>query len=328
MNETDQSIPLDQIQTDTLPDEFAADTSNFEPAAMSGQPENNLSEADVTETENNGLIFGKFKSMEEAQKSYKEAERAITRAALLEKELQQYQQLSEQYEQDALARDKGYSDRLDLALDHDLKQHELDNYAMAAKYTLPPAQQLKVLKMIDQCRVNCSKDDFSKIRSFFSPEVAALAAEDAVLFKNARQSEYDVLRAQNKQIRHHRKLAQFRNKFGDWSDSPLKEELLAQAMEVTDGNIDLFKMKDFIDAVETEAIRKFQAGNAARRQNAEIQNSLLEPANTNTRNKNKKWLTRDEYYDLTPEQEAEKYDLIVEQILLEKQGLLPPQLTK
>ena len=43
--------------------------------------------------------------------------------------------------------------------------------------------------------------------------------------------------------------------------------------------------------------------------------------------KRKKWLSKEEFYKLTPQQETEQYDLIVEQIKLEKQGLLPRMLT-
>ena len=63
-------------------------------------------------------------------------------------------------------------------------------------------------------------------------------------------------------------------------------------------------------------------------QNSAAQEGLQTPLNNNARVKTKKWLTKKEYYALSPEEEAEKYDLIVEQVLLEKQGKLPRMLTK
>ena len=326
MSETIQSTPLTNDENDIFTEEKFSDTSVDEPENFVSENEESAVEADV-KTDGNGLIFGKFKSLDEAEKGYKEAERAITRAANLEKEMQAYQQLFGQYEQDAIARGKGYADRLDMALDHDVRQHELDDYVLAASYMLPPEQKLQVTALINQCRQTGSPADMAHIRRYFSPEIISLAAEDVALYKNARRQDYEQMRHQDKSIRYTRKLKAFEDHSGNWIDSPLKKELLEQAVEISDGKVDLDALKEVVDAVEISAIRKYQAAQDFRRQNAEAQDSLREPGGGNVRNKNKKWLTKEAFYKLTPQQEAEKYDLIVEQVLLEKEGKLPKMLT-
>ena len=73
---------------------------------------------------------------------------------------------------------------------------------------------------------------------------------------------------------------------------------------------------------------KYLKNNNATQENILVQNSLIEPSGLNIpKSKRKKWLTKEEFYTLTPKEEAEKYDLIVEQVKLEKQGLLPRMLT-
>ena len=68
--------------------------------------------------------------------------------------------------------------------------------------------------------------------------------------------------------------------------------------------------------------------NNAIHENNLVQNSLIEPSDYGVpKSKRKKWLTKEEYYKLSPKEEAEKYDLIVEQVKLEKQGKLPRMLT-
>lgn len=330
METTDKSTPSNTEVTDTSGDVSLCDTSVSEPQEEAPEPENALDEADITDeqAEDNELIFGKFKTMEEACKGYKEAERAITKAADLEKQLDQYKYLSENFEKDGIARRQGYADRLDMALTSDVRKHELDNYALAAGYTLSPQEQLKVSELISRCRNGGSEADFANLRRCFSPEVVALASEDAALYKNSRQGEYDAVRAEEKDIRYNRKISEFRNSNAQWVDSPLKEELIKQAMDATDGKVDLFALKELIDAVAAEAVKKYQADNDMKHQNSAAQEGLQTPLNNNARVKTKKWLTKKEYYALSPEEEAEKYDLIVEQVLLEKQGKLPRMLTK
>ncbi len=330
METTDKSTPSNTEVTDTSNDVSLCETSVSEQQEEALEPENTLDEADITDesAEDNELIFGKFKTMEEARKGYKEAERAITKAADLEKQLEQYKYLSENFEKDGIARRQGYADRLDMALTSDVRKHELDNYALAAGYTLSPQEQLKVSELISRCRNGGSEADFANLRRCFSPEVVALASEDAALYKNSRQGEYDAVRAEEKNIRYNRKISEFRNSNAQWVDSPLKEELIKQAMDATDGKVDLFALKELTDAVAAEAVKKYQADNDMKHQNSAAQEGLQTPLNNNARVKTKKWLTKKEYYALSPEEEAEKYDLIVEQVLLEKQGKLPRMLTK
>ena len=105
MSEIIQSTPLTDEDNKFFEEEKFSDTSVAEPEKSTSETEDFEVEADV-KTDGNSLIFGKFKSMDEAEKGYKEAERAITRAANLEKEMKAYQQLFGQYEQDAVARGK------------------------------------------------------------------------------------------------------------------------------------------------------------------------------------------------------------------------------
>ena len=330
MELTDKSTPSNTEVADTLNDISSGDTSVSEPQEEALEPANNLNEADVTDEQNkdNNLIFGKFKTMEEACKGYKEAERAITKAADLEKQLEQFKYLSEMYEQDGIARRQGYDNRIDMALTSDVRMHELDNYALAAGYVLSPQEQINVSEIINRCRNGGSDADFADLRRYFPPEVVALAAEDAAIYKNSRQDVYNAMHEEEKNIRNNRKISEFRNANAQWVDSPLKEELITQAMDITDGNVDLFALKELADAVAAEAVKKYQSEHEMQYQNSMAQESLLTPLDDNKRVKTKKWLTKEEFYDLTPEEEAEKYDLIVEQVLLEKQGKLPRMLTR
>ncbi len=327
MNDTDKSTPLSDNIKDTLSFIETDDNSSFdEPEAINDEPE--ILEDKADKTENNELIFGKFKTMEEAHKSYKEAEKAITKSAELEKQLRLYQEEAQIYERENLAKQNGFSDYMQMALADDVWTHELDNYALAAMHGLPPQQRLEVSSLIERCRNLRSQSDMALLRLQFSPEVVAAVSQDTALFKNFISEEYKTMDNRDKQVRYNRKLGDFNRLNASWLDSDIKRNLFNQALEVSDGNVDLFVLKDLVESIENEAVNKYRKKKNIQDENSLMQNSLLEPNNdTNPKIKRKKWLTKEEYYKLTPKEEAEKYDLIVEQVKLEKQGKLPRMLT-
>ena len=327
MNNTEKSTPLSDIEDDTLSFINAEDNllSN-EPEALNDEPETVEDEAD--KTENNGLIFGKFKTMEEAHKSYKEAEKAITKSAELEKQLRLYREEAEVYEREKLAKQNGFSDYMQMALEDDVWQHELDGYAIVATHTLAPQQRLLINDLIDKFRYSKSVTDMALLRRQFSPEIVAEISKDVALFKHSRSEEYEAMDNRDRNIRYNRKLGEFTRLNTSWLDSDIKKDLFNQALEISNGNVDLFILKDLIDSLENEAVNKYRKKKNIYQENSQIQNTLLEPTGDQTpKSKKKKWLTKEDFYKLTPQQETEKYELIAEQIKLEKQGVLPRMLT-
>ena len=166
------------------------------------------------------------------------------------------------------------------------------------------------------------------LRRFFTPEIVAKVSQDTVIFKNSRAEEYQKMSINDKNLRYNRKLDEFRQVNTKWFDSSVKKDLVAQALEISDGNVDLLGLKDLVERIEQDAINRYRKDKSTQQENIQMQNSLIEPNGNNMpKTKKKKWLTKDEYYKLTPKEEAEKYDLIVEQVHLEKQGILPRMLT-
>lgn len=330
MTELEQSIPLSEYENVPADLENMSDTSEVsEPEMVLAADTDVEDEADVSEKldENNGLIFGKFKTMEDAYKGYKEAERSITKAAELEKELQLLRNQAVKYEENAIARENGYADRYAMALEHDVLEHEIKDYALAASRLLKPEQQLEIRKHIDKCMMNPSKESISKLRNYFPSEIVALVSGDSAVFKGFRKAEYEDMRSQDRQINFERKLKDFYQSNKAWETSSLKKEILSQALEATDGDIDLLQLKEFVDQIADEAVKSYQKQAQIRDENAKAQESLSGLLTPAPFSKGKKWLTKEDYYKLTPQEERDKYNLILEQIDLEKRGLLPRSLT-
>lgn len=277
---------------------------------------------------NDELIFGRFKTMDEALQGFRQAEAAAAKAKDFERQLQAYKDRAQALEEDAAARDKGFTDRIEMALKEEVRQKELDDYLLAGSHLLHPRRYLALSKLINHCRGKCTRDDLNKIRRFFSPEVIALVSEDAALYKHVKQFEYENMREQEKAVRFNRQIEEFKKASGGWADSEFNNGLISQAVELSDGRVDLAELKKVIEQIEADAVKKYQTDASIQKENAAVQDQLYAAGGSKTRPGGKKWLTREEYYKLTPEQEAEKYDQIVEQIKLENKGLLPRMLTK
>ena len=324
MNNSYKSTPLSADIKDTS--SFVDNLPVNEEKIINDEPE--ILEDKADKKENNELIFGKFKTIDEAYKSYKEAEKAITKSAELEKQLRLYQEESQIYEREKLAKQNGFSDYMQMALADDVWQRELDNYTLAAMHNLTPQQRLEVGALINKCRLSKSQSDMAMLRRQFSPEIVAAIAQDTALFKDFRSQKYQEMNDQDRMLRYNRKIGEFSRLNTSWLDSDIKRNLFNQALEISDGNVDLFVLKDLIDNIENEAVNKYRKKKNIQQENSQMQNTLLEPTSDgNPKMKRKKWLSKEEFYKLTPQQETEQYDLIVEQIKLEKQGLLPRMLT-
>lgn len=274
------------------------------------------------------LIFGKFKTMEEAFEAYQKAEKSEVELEELKKKILQYEKEFAKYEEEAIARSQGYTDRLEMALEDDLRQHELNNYALAARHLMQLPEQLEVNRLISECRIKQSKENMAKLRRYFAPEIIALSATDLANYQTARQSEYESLRSEEKENRLTRKMEDFRSRNQTWLEMPERENLFLKALEFTDGRIDLDVFKEMIDAVINQSVLKSQKENTALLENTKTQESLWQPDASTSRAQKKKWLTREEYLKLTPKEEREKYNQIVEQIRLEKEGVLPKMLLR
>ena len=327
MNEIINSTPLSDKNYDTSLLQDSEDTlSKNKPENICNEPQVFEDKAEVKE--NNELIFGKFKTMEEAHKGYKEAQKAITKSAELEKQIKLYQEEAKFYEQDKLARNNGFSSHYEMALSEDVWKHEIDDYAMVATRVFSPQECLEVNKLIEKCYQSKSLDDIALLRRCFNPEIVASVSQDTAIYRNNRKSEYEQMSINDRTLRYNRKLNEFRQTNSNWIDSEVKKDLVTQALEISDGNVDLHGLKKLIERIEENAIDKYQKNKKVQQENIQMQNSLIEPVGDNLpKVKKKKWLTKEEYYKLSQKEEAEKYDLIVEQVKLEKQGLLPRILT-
>ena len=321
----------DMIENDTS-DVETLDTSNTsnEPEVDTKEPDTQTDGAENTDTNpSEQLIFGKYKNIEEAEKGYKEAEKSFNRVAELEKQLKAYHDAEEKAreQREIEARNAGYSDAYEQDVKYEIANHEFKRYCEAMETTLTGDAYNKAYAALSHYQQTGNKQYLDLAKSYFSPAVISQIAGDVALFGDKAINDYRMQKAIETQNVSKARLEEFARANTDWIGVKERQEALGLLIELSNGNVDFGKAKTIIDALENVAIASYEKKQKEIAENKGVQESLLTPQTTGTSSTGKKWLTREDYNRMTPEQEKANYDLIVEQINLENQGKLPRALT-
>lgn len=320
-NETDTS------NVDTL-DTSVAST---EPEVSNNEPEAQTNEAENTDTNptSEQLIFGKYKNIEEAEKGYKEAERSFSRVAELEKQLKAYQEAENnaREQREIEARKAGYADANEQEVKYDIANHEFKRYCEALETTLSGEAYTKAYKYLEAYQKTGNTQYLDAAKECFSPAVISKIAGDVALYGEKALGDYRAKKMAESQNESKARLEEFAKANTDWIGVKERQDALGLLIELSGGNVDFGKAKSIIDALESVAVTAYEKKQKEIAENKGVQDSLLTPQTGGVSNSGKKWLTKEDFYKMTPEQEKANYDLIAEQINLENEGKLPRQLT-
>ena len=322
----DESTPLEGDVEDTSLDVQTTDTTNDVPAEQTTEPETKQEEAESQTQEQ--LIFGKYKTIEEAEKGYKEASRSITKVAELEKQLNEYRQRDEKALQDKEERAKslGFNNADEQAIDFDVKSHEFDLYVQALETTLTGDAYNKVYQALLNYQQTLNPKALAVAKAYFDTDVISKIAGDVAIYRNNAYTKYASNKRASRMAEINSMVSEFAKSTGDWLNPKERQDIVGLAINITGGNIDLPKLKELVDGIEAMAVKSYQEKMKAVSENEQLTGSLTSP--TSTQNPSgEKWFTREEYMNMSEAEEKANFDKITRQIELEKQGKLPRRLT-
>ncbi len=328
---TEESTPLEPTD-DTSVETSSADTSVAEPAEVVNEPEADTSEAETSskkeESQEPQLIFGKYKDMAEAEKGYKELEKVMSQKAEVEKKLKAFEdrEVAEREQRQNEARKLGFSDEEERSVAFDVKNHEFGRYVEALDRYLSGDDYDKAYNALARYQMTLNPSELLAAKSCFPPEVISEIAGDVALFRNQKMGEYQERQRISGISRIKENLENFSAANSEWLASEERQKLVGAAIQLAGGDVDLNQVKELIDAVESYAVSSYKEKMQAEAENQKAQQSLQSPNSEDVSPKEEKWLTREEYNNLSPEQEANFANLIEKQILLEKEGKLPRRL--
>jgi hypothetical protein len=322
----DVSTPLEGDVEDTSLDVQTTDTTNDVPVEQTNEPETKQEEAE-SQTEEQ-LIFGKYKSLEEAEKGYKEASRSITKVAELEKQLNEYRQREEKalLDREERAKSLGFSNADEQALDFEVKSHEFDLYVQALETTLSGDAYNKVYQALLNYQQTLNPKALAVAKAYFDTDVISKIAGDVAIFKNNAYNKYASDKRASRMAEINSMVSEFAKSTGDWLNPKERQEIVGLAINITGGNIDLPKLKELVDSIEAMAVKSYQEKQNAVGETEQLTGSLVTPQSHQNIN-NEKWFSREEYMAMSEAEEEANYDKIARQIELEKQGKLPRRLT-
>jgi hypothetical protein len=321
---SDESTPLESDVEDTSVEVQNTDTVET-PVDTTTEPEANTNKA---ESQQEQLIFGKYKTIEDAEKGYKEAEKAITRASELEKQLKIFQEreAEERKNIEDRAKSLGFNDSEEQALDFDVKSFEFDRYVQALETQLTGDAYDKVYKALLNYQQTLNPKALQVAKAFFDTDTVSKIAGDVAIYKNEAYQKYATNKRASRMQEINFAVSEFAKQTGDWLNPKERQDIVGMAINLTNGNVDLNKVKQLIDSVEAMAVKAYQNKANAVSENEQLKESLVMPSGDGT-SKTDGWITREQYMKMSEAEEKANYDKIVRQIELEKQGKLPRRLT-
>lgn len=331
---TEETTPEETLATDTSAAENAAsDTAAITtaPETTTAEPGNIETEADKSGEEEapQQLYAGKYKSVDELEKAYKESEKFVSKAKEYEKQLKAYREAEEasKAEREAEAKRAGFSDESSRQLVYEVKNREFMQYVRALD-ALEPEARTKAQAALSRYQYTVSPKDLEAAQSFFPPMVIAAIAKDTALFEEERAKVYENERKTRSLAESKARLEAFARETGDWMNPKERQEILALAINLTGGEADLSEVKRLIDMAEKAAVDRYVAESKAAAENREMQGSLSAPAGGTPPAKGEKWLSREDFNALSDAEFDKQYDKIARQIELEKAGKLTRMLTR
>lgn len=314
-NESTPSTTVDNTSDAELTDEVnTLDNSELETETTEAETEeegNTNQEQPKTEPEKitEPLIFGKYKTLEEAEKAYKESERAIKEKAELEKRLQTYHDQEEKarLDREIEAKQQGFSDVEAKQMDFEVKNFEFMRYAEALEIGYCGEDYELAKEALARYQSSLNPHDLAEAKKYFDPEAIEKIASNTALYRNQKSTEY-CQSLQSKQVASVRgNLENFVKETADWLDVQERGAVIAEAVNLAGANVDLNKVRSLVDAIEAGAVKRFQEQQKVEMENTTQKAKLQSPTGNSVVNKE----TIKDWHDINDvdvmDQEVKKY---------------------
>lgn len=262
---TENMTPVDSGMTDNSPSEPV-----FEETATSldGEPESTDTTAgtkdtcaqEISEKKHEKLYANKYKSIEELEKGYKEAEKFVGRAAELEKQLAAYKELEEKArsEREMQARSQGFSDVEEQQIASEVAFHEFALFAQALEAGFAGENYGDAYKALLRYRETGDPYDLAAVKRLFAPEALEIIAENRKAFKDVKIQEYNRNKYQTLFDAAKENLENFVKETGDWIDPQERQDVVGLLYKEFGADVDLKTVKAMVDKIEQGAVERYK----------------------------------------------------------------------
>ncbi len=324
----EQEVNQNETQTDERGEEAGEGFEKERQSDEEGKRENGQSQRDETQD-----IPEKFKGKElkDVIKSYEELEKMHSRKAQeladLKKRTDAFEREENQKKEEALrqAKNAGFSSVEEQQASFLIKDREFRNY-VAALDVVPmdeeSRQAARQALAVYQRSGGMDTAALMEAKSFFPANVVEQIAQDTQAFKGQVQGELLARQQTQRQSAIQSKIEEIKEKFPELLSSRQSAVFLGTALNLTGGNLNVEEFNRMFSDLKEHFFEEFQKNKELERENKNLQDRLQAPSSSMEDVNGNKWLTKEEYDALTPDEEDAKYDLINRQAIYQREGKL------
>ncbi len=264
---TEESTPLTAGPEDTSADAAVIDTDTAASAAPDdaapepeGQPDK-AEENGAPKSDSEKLLAGKYKTVDELEKGYKEAEKLVREAAEYRKKVEAYEAAEAKAREmrEAEARSYGYRDAESQQIENDVAAAEFNLYVQALETRLEGEDYTKAAQLLQAYRQTGRRDYLEAAKKCVAPEVISQIAVTTARYAGERQNEYAQAKFVEQRQAVNSLVREFCEKNTDWIDAnEERQQLVGETIKALGADADLDALKSFIEAIERRAVEDFK----------------------------------------------------------------------
>ena len=334
---TENQIPVENTETDTSSVEPAQNEESAVTSEQQTEPVSDIDTADVTEKENDDepkaqekLYAGKYKSLEELEKGYLEAQKFVGKAGELEKQLAAYKEQEDKARElrEMQAKAQGFTDIEEQNIAAQVAVHEFNLFAEALEAGYAKEHYNEAYQALLKYQQTGNPNDLAIAKRLFAPEALEFIAENRKAFKDQKLTEYQTTKQQTLFQTAKQNLENFVKETGDWINPKERQDVIGALFGEFGGNFDFTRTKEMIDKIEQGAIERYKQSLKAEQEQQDRFDQMQTPTGVQGTIRADKWFTKDQVDKMSETEYIRNADKIVRQMQMEKDGLLLQTLTK
>lgn len=234
------------------------------------------------------LYAGKYKSIEELEKGYQEAQKTLTQNLQIKAKYDELLKKQQQQEARQLerAREQGYNTVNDQKIAQQVAQAELDEFINGLNYYVEPDNQIQVQQYLNAYRQTGDLRYLNEAKRYYPSDVLENIAVGKLNMQNQLKAQYEKETRERAQQADAELAQELREDFGDFIETVKANESMSKALEMfcnagfiqSKGDMEVFKgiIDGIASGIREQAIKEYEAQKAI---DAEKTKAVIETGN-------------------------------------------------
>jgi hypothetical protein len=274
-DETEISTPVETSDVTTSTDTpEVSETAEVEVTDDTQTAETETQDEGGTAPETEKLYAGKYKSIEELEKGYQEAQKTLTQNLQIKAKYDELRKKQQQQEARQLerAREQGYNTVNDQKIAQQVAQAELDEFINGLNYYVEPDNQIQVQQYLNAYRQTGDLRYLNEAKRYYPSDVLENIAVGKIKMQDQLKAQYEKETQERAQQADAELAQELREDFGDFIETVKANESMSKALEMfcnagfiqSKGDMEVFKgiIDGIASGIREQAIKEYEAQKA------------------------------------------------------------------